>query len=203
MKHPRKTVGLVAAVVAVAITAWLVVPLAISTAAPRSTSGPTGTHTHRFTDVPVTGATASGGRRFVGSLDISRFAVSKGTIKAVGTLDGKVLSSTGKVVGTILDKKVKVPVLNIDGTSPGTQASKICRILHLVLGPIHLNLLGLHIDTNRIVIDITAHRGPGNLLGNLLCAIAHLLDNPPAPKGPTANILTAVAKFTSGMRQLS
>ena len=29
-----------------------------------------------------------------------------------------------------------------------------------------------------IVLDITAESGPGNLLGNLLCAVAGLLDNP-------------------------
>ena len=26
-------------------------------------------------------------------------------------------------------------------------------------------------------LNITAQNGPGNLLGNLLCAVAHLLDN--------------------------
>ena len=28
-----------------------------------------------------------------------------------------------------------------------------------------------------MVLDITAQQGPGNLLGNLLCAVAHLLDS--------------------------
>jgi hypothetical protein len=46
-----------------------------------------------------------------------------------------------------------------------------------VIGPIDLNLLGLMVHTNQIVIDITAQAGPGNLLGNLLCAVAHLLDS--------------------------
>lgn len=40
-----------------------------------------------------------------------------------------------------------------------------------------IDLLGLNIDTNRIRIDITAERGDGKLLGNLLCDIAGLLDN--------------------------
>jgi hypothetical protein len=31
---------------------------------------------------------------------------------------------------------------------------------------------------SRIVLDITAESGAGNLLGNLLCAVAGLLDNP-------------------------
>jgi hypothetical protein len=51
-----------------------------------------------------------------------------------------------------------------------------CPILHLDLGPLDLNLLGLTVHLNEVVLDITAVPGPGNLLGNLLCAIAGLLD---------------------------
>jgi hypothetical protein len=39
-----------------------------------------------------------------------------------------------------------------------------------------LNLLGLKVHLDRVVLDLTAISGPGNLLGNLLCAIAGLLD---------------------------
>jgi len=49
-------------------------------------------------------------------------------------------------------------------------------ILNLVLGPIHLDLLGLVIDTNTIIVSITAVPGSGRLLGNLLCSIVGLLD---------------------------
>jgi hypothetical protein len=52
----------------------------------------------------------------------------------------------------------------------------VCPILHLELGPLDLNLLGLRVQLNRVVLDITAIPGPGNLLGNLLCAVAGLLD---------------------------
>jgi hypothetical protein len=51
-----------------------------------------------------------------------------------------------------------------------------CPILHLDLGPLDLNLLGLHVHLNEVVLDIEAIPGAGNLLGNLLCAIAGLLD---------------------------
>lgn len=51
-----------------------------------------------------------------------------------------------------------------------------CPILHLELGPLDLNLLGLRVQLNQVVLDVTAIPGPGNLLGNLLCAIAGLLD---------------------------
>ena len=56
-------------------------------------------------------------------------------------------------------------------TEPAT-----CPILHLDLGPLDLNLLGLHVTLSRVVLDVEAIPGPGNLLGNLLCAIAGLLD---------------------------
>jgi len=51
-----------------------------------------------------------------------------------------------------------------------------CAILNLDLGPLDLNLLGLQIDLAQVVLDITAVPGAGNLLGNLLCTVAGLLD---------------------------
>ena len=57
-------------------------------------------------------------------------------------------------------------------------AQATCAILHLDLGPLSLDVLGLQVNLSRIVLDITAQPGAGNLLGNLLCAVAGLLDNP-------------------------
>jgi hypothetical protein len=53
-------------------------------------------------------------------------------------------------------------------------------ILNLVLGPLHLDLLGLVVDLNRVLLDITGQTGQGKLLGNLLCGLAGIL-NPPTP----------------------
>jgi len=58
-------------------------------------------------------------------------------------------------------------------TSPNPNGD--CPILHLALGPINLDLLGLNVDTSQICLDITAHQGEG-LLGDLLCGVSHLLD---------------------------
>ena len=58
-------------------------------------------------------------------------------------------------------------------------ASGSCQILHLELGPLDLNVLGLMLHLDKVVLDITAQSGSGNLLGNLLCAVAHLLDSGP------------------------
>ena len=58
----------------------------------------------------------------------------------------------------------------------GLQAAPSCAILSLVLGPLHLDVLGLVIDLNRVVLNIVGQTGAGNLLGNLLCALTGILD---------------------------
>ena len=122
--------------------------------------------------IPITGTftdAAGGTGHFVGSFNVQRFAQDGNQITAVGTLTGTLTDSLGNVLGSI----VRTISLILD--SAATQAS--CEILHLELGPLDLNLLGLVVHLNRVVLDISAQPGPGNLLGNLLCAIANLLNN--------------------------
>jgi hypothetical protein len=64
-----------------------------------------------------------------------------------------------------------------------------CPILSLTLGPLHLNVLGLVIDLNQVNLNVTAQGGAGNLLGNLLCDVANLLNS----GGPLSTILTGIA----------
>jgi len=47
-----------------------------------------------------------------------------------------------------------------------------CAILDLELGPINLSLLGLHVDTSRICLNVTAY--DTGLLGSLLCDLSGL-----------------------------
>ena len=61
-------------------------------------------------------------------------------------------------------------------TAVVTAATGSCQILDLTLGPIDLNLLGLVVHLDTVHLNITAQSGPGNLLGNLLCAVANLLN---------------------------
>jgi hypothetical protein len=68
-----------------------------------------------------------------------------------------------------------VGVRDITGVH-GLQQAPSCAIVGLVLGPLHLDVLGLVIDLNRVVLDIVGQTGPGNLLGNLLCALTGILD---------------------------
>ena len=128
----------------------------------------------------VSGTTANG--VFSGTLNITKFIVQNGQLAAVGTLTGDVTNSTGTVVSTITGQAVTWPIQSLQAT---------CDILTLVLGPLHLDLLGLVIDLNQVVLTITAQQGSGNLLGNLLCAIAGLLDNP-APGGALLRAIAAL-----------
>ena len=120
--------------------------------------------------IPVSGL-IEGVASFVGTFNLARFAVQNGQVVAVGTLTGTLTNLvTGAVTSVV--RNLAVPIAQV------TQAT--CEILNLELGPLHLDLLGLVIDLNEVVLNITAQPGPGNLLGNLLCAVAGLLDNPNA-----------------------
>lgn len=107
-----------------------------------------------------------------GTLDISRFMVVDGQLVAVGTL-----------VGGAINSIVEIPVTNITAT---------CDILHLELGPVDLNLLGLLVHLDQVVLDISAQSGPGNLLGNLLCAITNLLNGPGSALNGVAALLNRI-----------
>jgi len=60
-------------------------------------------------------------------------------------------------------------------TASPTAAGADCPVLSLHLSPIHLDLLGLNVDTSAICLDITAHHGQG-VLGDLLCSVGNLLN---------------------------
>src|SRR3954454_3045300 len=51
------------------------------------------------------------------------------------------------------------------------QASGMCQVLNLILGPLHLDLLGLVVDLNKVNLNITATRGQGQL-GDTFCQLA-------------------------------
>ena len=124
------------------------------------------------TFVPGTGG-------FIGTLSVTGFNVVNGVLTAAGTLTGNVLGPTGSVLGTIDTQAV---------TAPAAVAAS-CQILTLTLGPLHLDVLGLVVDLNQVVLNITAVPGAGNLLGNLLCSIAGLLNG----GGPLSNLLNSLA----------
>jgi hypothetical protein len=149
--------------------------------------------------VPVTGT------GFDGTFTIERFAQTQTGVAAVGLLNGVLTNPRTGAKSTVV-KNMAWPVVHSNAVvnassqlSPSTpegsvvavgllkvsntpvnmmQVQASCDILNLVLGPLHLDLLGLVVDLNQVVLNITGQTGAGNLLGNLLCAITGILDGP-------------------------
>ena len=129
----------------------------------------------------------------------TRSFVRNGKVFVQGDLQSTLRRGDGSLVGRAHRHDVTLPVkapgghLNAAAATTTTAAS--CTILHLVLGPLDLNLLGLQVHLDRVVLDITAQSGSGNLLGNLLCAVAHLLDN-------TSPTLTGLLRLASLLNRI-
>jgi hypothetical protein len=130
--------------------------------------------------LPVSGEAIEGVGTFEGRFKIRRFAEDNGGLVAVGRLTG-VLDQGPAGTQQVRQGGVVLPVSVTPGNALAAQLTS-CRILTLTLGPLDLNLLGLRIQLNRINLRITGERGPGNLLGNLLCSLAGLLDPAPAAR---------------------
>jgi hypothetical protein len=125
---------------------------------------------------PISTAGATG--TFTGVLRITSFAVQNNALVASGIVTGSVVDATGKV--RAVAKTVTMPVATSGGTATTAAtaaATASCGILHLELGPLDLDLLGLVVHLDRVVLDISAVPGAGNLLGNLLCSITNLLNS--------------------------
>jgi hypothetical protein len=125
-------------------------------------------------NAPVTGTfvNKAGRGTFTGTFMPKRFAVENGVLEATGLLKGTLTSASGIKLGTV-QRTVTMPV---DTKKAAAGAKPVCSILNLHLGPLNLNLLGLVVHLNRVHLTITALPGAGQLLGNLLCAIANLLN---------------------------
>jgi hypothetical protein len=111
---------------------------------------------------------------------VTKLVNQNGRLLATGTLTGTVTNTVSGLVTTLTNQPFSVPVTSL-------AAGGTCTILDLVLGPLHLDLLGLVIDLNQVHLTITGQRGPGNLLGNLLCGLANALNG--GGGGGLANLL--------------
>jgi hypothetical protein len=178
MKRLALAVALLAAVMTVVAAAPLAQAATHSTRAAHATTNP-------FASVPVTG-TAADGSVVKAIFTAQRFVDQNGKLAIAGVLNGT-LTSTAGAVQQITNQAVTLPITTSNGT---------CKILHLELGPLDLNLLGLQVHLNQVVLDVTAQSGPGQLLGNLLCGVAHLLDNN-APLAGVVNALNSILNLAN------
>jgi len=104
--------------------------------------------------------------------------------------------------GTVAGQAFTAPITL--STSPSSTSD--CPILHLMLGPINLNVLGLQVKTSPICLAIDATPGQGQLLGNLLCGLSHALDGSPLtdPLGGFLGGLTStdLSTLTGGLTNI-
>ena len=89
----------------------------------------------------------------------------------------KLLHSTGVLNKVAAQSGLASTGLNFNVPVAGTKTADAaqaatCQVLDLVLGPVHLNLLGLIVDLNQIHLSITADPN-GGVLGSLFCALTH------------------------------
>jgi len=106
-------------------------------------------------------------------------------ITGVGVNNGQLVA-----LGKIGSQVFSLP-LTLSSTPAAANDPTAVPILHLRIDPIHLDLLGLKVDTSPICLDIGAQPGSGNLLGNLLSGLANALN----PQG--TNLGTLLGGLTS------
>jgi len=161
--------SLVIALLAVALSA--VVAVAAPSADAKKKTGSVST--------PAAGTTTSG-LPVTGTFNITSFKNVDGAITAIGTFTGSVDGGapvTTRATSVVQAANGKPLAGGTAAPAAAAAAAGSCSILDLTLGPLHLDLLGLVVDLNQVHLQITAEQGSGNLLGNLLCAVAGLLDN--------------------------
>jgi hypothetical protein len=175
-------------VIAAVCAALLVVPVAANA---QSTATPISVNS--FKHIPVTG-TAGNGKSFTGHFNVSQFVARGGKTFALGTLTGKLGNRTVKQSNVAIPVSVGSATPALPGKDQVATPAATCQILNLILGPLHLNLLGLHVDLNQVVLNVTGVTGTGQLLGNLLCGVANLL-NPGLPAGQLAGLLNILQQI--------
>ena len=149
---------------------------------------------------------AADGTQLNGTFELKRFRERGGVLYAVGTLTGTLGGAT-----PVTQKNVSLPVSGASNEVPAVDGAMqqlapvptpgACDILTLNLGPLDLDLLGLRVALDPINLLIEAIPGAGNLLGNLLCGVAGLLDGPLGGGlgNLLRNLLDAVADLLNGI----
>jgi hypothetical protein len=122
--------------------------------------------------------TTGNGREVTGKFVPRKFVRHDGKVFVRGVVKGVVHETNGD--RTRFTKFKTFRVKSINGTPAHSRevaySRATCDILHLVLAPLDLDLLGLKVHLDRVVLNIVAESGAGALLGNLLCAVTGLLD---------------------------
>ena len=137
------------------------------------------------------------GKPFRAIVSVTQFVVRDGTLHAAARLGGVVGDLAEATVDALESQTLHLPVIVGPTVRPqvvimadggaGADAGlgTICDVLYLRLGALNLDVLGLALKLETVTLDIHGQAGSGNLVGNLLCTVASLLDPTSALGGPT------------------
>ncbi len=110
---------------------------------------------------PAAGGTSAArpGRLAVG-VEVLRFAAAGKSLRATGLVTARLTDNTGRT-------STARSTVALTAAAGGN-----CRVLHLFLNELTLNLLGLHAHLDKVQLDITGDPN-GGVLGSLFCRLAH------------------------------
>ena len=162
--------------------------------------------------LPLSGV-GSDGVTFKGTVAVQRFVHRGDDVFAIGAVSGS-LSGPAGPIGTAVYLPVAFPVTVGNGQSARLEGGYIepasvsahdygarmipaqaqtCGVLHLDLGAVDLNLLGLAVTTTPVTIDINGDTaGP---LGNLVCAVLATVNNVVG----LVNLLNSILGLVTGL----
>jgi hypothetical protein len=160
------------------LTVLMLVPFANATveplsAAPAAVSPP-------LVTLPLAGTT-NGNGTFSGTLAISSVGSDAGGVFVEGVVSGTVTRANKTPVGTVVSVPVRLPLTGnwprgLAQLAPGDSvvlAQATCGILHLEIGAVNLNVLGVVVATSPIALDISGD--DAGALGALVCSILNLV----------------------------
>ena len=129
----------------------------------------------KTSEITVTVTAQPGSGNLLGNLlsTVSNLINLQGVNNALNTV-------LGNVVTLANESSLSVTGVNTGGTFGTTTSTAPIPVLTAHVAPVHLDLLGAVVDTSPIDLSITAHPGAGLVLGNVIAALAGLLDTPPA-----------------------
>jgi hypothetical protein len=188
----RIRIAFVAAVVAIAAIAAPTAGASNGTTVPPKVTAVPPLYTMNISGV------AKNNKQFTGTYGIQRVVVGHdGKAYAYGTLKGKLKGRHVTRYGVMMP-------ISVTGAEGAQTAQATCPILHLVIQPIDLNLLGLRVRlgggtdfSQPIVLDLTAYQGQG-LLGDLLCGVSNLLNQ----NGLLAQLTGQIQQLTATLNSL-
>ena len=130
-----------------------------------------------------------------GMFTLEKLEMHQGKLVAKGRLTGQIQDSDGvrNIGGN--GHQVRLPLGFEAPATAGVTTQANCQILDLVIQPIDLDLLGLTVHLDTVHLNITAVSGQGQLLGNLLCGLAGLLDQ----GSPLQNLVNAFIDFINAL----